>query len=305
MSSVLVIGASGYIGFAISKVFRQNGFQVYGLIRKSEQATKLALNEIVPVIGDATKVDTYKHVLQKATVVIDASVDFQSPTHSIVFSEVKKHLNAHDKKIFIYTSGILVHGHSEDVVTEGQISPLFSGSIPPFLEVRTKHELDVIHATEVHGIVIRPGFVYGFAGGNGGSHSVDIFNFEHGKIVIKGRKDKSWSWVHIYDLARAYLLAVQHFNAASGQIFDIASPDPPTYEVLRKKAAAIAGYKDAEVVQLPVPDDGNPFNALLECTVRVSYQKAKNLLGWTPSHLDVLDELATLYEAYKASKTKI
>jgi nucleoside-diphosphate-sugar epimerase len=192
----------------------------------------------------------------------------------------------------------LVHGHNEDIVTEEIVHPL-----PGLLQSRAQFELDVINAKEVHGIVIRPGFVYGYAGGNGGTNITDkVFNLagNNGKVVIHGKKDRRHSWVHIYDLANAYYLAIKNYTNATGQIFDIAS-DAPTYEELYRKAASVAGHKDAEVVVHPFTED-NPWGPFLNQTVRTSYNKAKNLLGWSPSHPNVLDDLENVYVAYKAIK---
>jgi len=162
----------------------------------------------------------------------------------------------------------------------------------------------VINAKEIHGIVIRPGFVYGYAGGIGGNHiSEKVFNIaaNNGKLILSGHKDRRHSWVHIHDLAAAYFLAVKNFTVASGQIFDIASPDGPTYEELYKKIAVVAGHKDAELVVQPFPENFT-FGVYLNQTVRISYKKAQHLLGWTPSHPNVIDDLEPVFEAYKANK---
>jgi len=175
------------------------------------------------------------------------------------------------------------------------------GSSIPFIQKRLEHESAVIHATEIHGIVIRPGFVYGYAGGNGGQHLGDpVFTLTDGKIVISGSTTKRWSWVHIHDLAGAYLLAIQKFTSASGQIFDVAVENPPTYEEFRKKAAHIAGHKNAPVVTAPVAEGGG----FLESSVRISPAKARNLLGWVPTHLSLLDDLEPVHAAYLALKNK-
>jgi len=297
--SVFVIGASGYIGFAVAQVFRQNGYRVYGLIRKQEQSRRLAAEEIIPVVGDASKPETYENALKHAGIVIDASFDPTNPTHKHVFESAKKHSSPHGKKVFIYTSGILVHGHHEEVVSEEEVEPL-----PGRMQDRANYEVEVINAKEVHGIVIRPGFVYGYAGGNGGQHiSEKVFNFaaNNGKNILPGRKDRRHSWIHIYDLAYGYLLTVKNHTAATGQIFNLASPDAPTYEELHNKIAVVVGHKDAELVVQPFPDSF-VFGILLNQTVRVSYKKAQNLLGFTPSHPNVLDDLEPVFEAYKASK---
>jgi len=237
-------------------------------------------------------------------VVVDASFDPNShgdtiTTQDIIFTAAKKHSSPHGKKIYIFSSSPLLHGHHEEIVTEEIVQPL-----PGPFQSRAKFELDVINAKEVHGIVIRPGFVYGYAGGNGGEHITDkVFNLvaNHGKIVLHGKKERRHSWVHIYDLATAYYLATKNYTIASGQIFDIASTDSPTYEELYKKAAAVAGHKDAEFVVHPFTED-NPAGPYLDQTVRTSYNKAKNLLGWSPLHPNVIDDLEPVYEAYKANK---
>jgi len=294
-----VIGASGYIGFAVAQVFRQNGYKVYGVVRKPEQAKRLAAHEIHPVVGDAAKPETYLDALKNSNVVVDTlGFDPSNSLQSTVFTATKQHSSPHGKKIFIFTSGILVHGHHDEVVREEQLS------CPSAIQVRVQQEAEVVQAKEIHGIVIRPGFVYGYAGGNGGTHLGDkVFNLHDGKIVITGKGDKKWSWIHIHDLAHAYLLAAQKFTVANGQIFDIGSPNPPSYEEFRKKAAAVAGHKNAEVVTAPVPA-GEFFAQLLETTVRVSPKKAEHLLGWKASHPELLDDLEPVYEAYKAHKAQ-
>jgi nucleoside-diphosphate-sugar epimerase len=47
--------------------------------------------------------------------------------------------------------------------------------------------------------VVRPGFVYGKQGG----FVADLFYSE--PLVIQGRRDMRWSWVHVDDLAEGYV----------------------------------------------------------------------------------------------------
>jgi len=65
--SVLIIGAGGYVGFAVATYFRQKGHRVYGLIRKPEQSRRLSSEEIIPVIGDGSKPETYEHIINNAS----------------------------------------------------------------------------------------------------------------------------------------------------------------------------------------------------------------------------------------------
>ena len=53
------------------------------------------------------------------------------------------------------------------------------------------------------------------------------------------RQDKRWSWVHVDDLAEAYLLAANNRGNAAGQLFSIGEGDGPTYETLLR---TLKGY---------------------------------------------------------------
>jgi len=182
------------------------------------------------------------------------------------------------------------------LVTEDQVHP------PPGLSEKVAFEQHVIHSPEVNGIVIRPGCVYGYAGGNTGYHVNSFFSAgkNGGKIIIQGNKHRRHVWVHIYDLANAYLLAIEKYTTAAGQVFDIAYASP-TYEELYRKGAAIAGFPNAEVVEIAFPAD-NPFGSILNLNGVLSWKKANNLLGWTPNHPEILSDLESLYEAWKESK---
>jgi len=292
--SALVIGANGYIGFSVAQILRQNGYKVHGLVRKQEYARKLASHEIIPLIGDASNPSTYQDTIKHVDVIIESTSDTKS--HGTVLETVKKVSSSlsFGKKIYIFTSGVLVHGEIDGVVTsEDQLNT------PEPLKKREKFESDVINSKDIHGIVIRPGFLYGYAGGNGGVNLENVYQLNNGKIEIEGRLDKIWPWVHVYDLARAYLLAIQKFTVASGQVFNIATRDIFTYEEVRKRAAEIAGHKDAPVVQLPLVER-HPFVKLFETQLRISPKKAENLLGWFPTHDHMLYDLSNDYLAYQA-----
>lgn len=58
--------------------------------------------------------------------------------------------------------------------------------------------------------VIRPGFVYGGQGG----FVADLFYSE--PLVIQGRRDMRWSWVHLDDLAEGYVAVVRAPRAIVG-----------------------------------------------------------------------------------------
>jgi nucleoside-diphosphate-sugar epimerase len=51
-------------------------------------------------------------------------------------------------------------------------------------------------------------------------------------LAIVGSRTKRWSWVHINDLAEAYVAVAKVGRTVDGQVFNIASYQAPTYEEL-------------------------------------------------------------------------
>jgi len=149
----------------------------------------------------------------------------------------------------------------------------------------------------VRSIIIRPGYVYG---GNGGNYGLGNFFQVKDKIVFQGRPNKQTSWVHIEDLADAYVRAVRNISASEGEIFNIAVPTgDTTLDVARKAAQLVTGRDDLPVENPPAQG----FSAISDFDVRVNPRKAYEVLGWRPVHTGPVEELEVYYETWKATRT--
>jgi len=296
---ILVTGANGYIGLQTAKQLRLEGYTVYGLIRNKEHASVLEKAEIIPVVSEFNDAKNLEGVLDKVTLVIDnvMAMSGQDPNK---FADANKGLVAllqasakrtFTRKRYIYTSGCLVYGSQPGkVLTEED--PLLT----KFLTWRVDWEREVLalgHAKDslVDGTVIRPGFVYGeqwspivtpWFSGN-----------KDGDIEISGSPDKRWAWIHVYDLAAAYVAVVDHKNTI-GELFNIGDESRPTY-AQAKEAFGRAGGATGKVVLKPAGTDF--WSMLLECSCVVSSEKLKKFTGWKPKLGPVLDQL----EIYNAS----
>ena len=72
-SSVLVIGASGYIGLGVAIGFRRAGYGVYGLIRNGKHSTTLLQHEIEPIVAQAfDDIQSCADLLASCSIIIDA-----------------------------------------------------------------------------------------------------------------------------------------------------------------------------------------------------------------------------------------
>jgi len=290
-TSVVVVGASGYIGAAVALAFRRAGYRVYGVVRHEEKAKILKQNEVHVVVGDIASPEGYQNYLKEAAIVVDAVGDEAKLLEKVI--EVTKGKSI--KTLYIATSGILVHSNSGHFIDET------STSTNPLLEKRSNYEKLVTSSKDVRGVVLRPGFVYGGAGGFFADGSFAIK--ENEDLVMIGSKEKRWSWVHVEDLADAYVRIAKVGHVVDGEFFDITGPWTPTYEEILVAFAKATGWK-GKIVHVPEVPKDNFFAQILESDSMINSQKAFNLLGWRETHLGPVAEADTYYTAWKAIKSK-
>jgi len=124
-----------------------------------------------------------------------------------------------------------------------------------------------------------------------------------GQWVIDGSPDKSWSWIHIQDLARLYVNVVEAATAVvRGEIFNAADSTRVTFGEFRTALARAAGFKGDMIFKSEVGKDF--FSQLCEASTVISSQKASKLLGWVPNVGPLQDNYETVYRAWKANQKK-
>jgi len=303
MVNVFVAGGNGYIGKAVAIALRRAGHNVTALVRNKDQGLALIKEEVKFAVGALeAKLDekVFGPLLDAAAVVIDTTfsqpVSLHGVLHKAVIAAAKR---TGQRKRYIFTSGILVYGdHPGQVLTE-DIVPTNK-----FLGERAAFEKEVITPGDVDGIVIRPAYVYG---GTMSGFLGEMFAVNgKSEIEIVGSPDKSWSSVHITDLANAYVLVVEAPRAlVTGEIFDVADDTRLTYQQVREAFVKQAGHKVSKVVVLPLPDvNVDVWSHIQNVTIITSAAKIKRVVGWQPKNGPLLDNLPTFYEAMVANKGK-
>ncbi|CAF1044537.1 unnamed protein product [Rotaria sp. Silwood1] len=114
-SSVLIFGASGYIGLGVALAMRRAGYQVYGMIRNEKHCATLIQHEIEPIVASSfDDVQPVANILASCSIIIDA-VGF-NPKLSPILLEAALHAGrdrtengklVHYAPLFIFTSGIM------------------------------------------------------------------------------------------------------------------------------------------------------------------------------------------------------
>ncbi|WP_406367942.1 NAD-dependent epimerase/dehydratase family protein [Streptomyces sp. NBC_01546] len=184
-------------------------------------------------------------------------------------------------------AGVWVYGDTDGVVDED--APL---SPPRLTAWRLENEKRVLAraATGERPVVVMPGLVYGRSGG-----LVQSFFVEPGRtagaVPCIGDGSNHWALVHVDDIAELYVLAL---NAPAGSVYaGVSGQNPALTYVTRAlgQAAGCPGRIDSLTLEEAVQRMG-PIAEAFALDQQFSGAKARRELGWTPTRLEALAELA-------------
>jgi len=305
-TSVLVVGATGYIGDGIARAFRRAGYRVYGLTRHESTASYLLENEIIPIVGDISKPESFKDTILESGIIIDGAgyVGEASKNFFQYVLNLKKATLQTYKTLYIFTSGIMTYYPGHFVESQKKLDETVNAKPTDPLEMVPKKNLEdyILSVTELRTVVIRPGFVYGGHGGVIAPLFFDV-NPANKELSLVGRPDKRWSWVHTDDLGEAYVRAAKVGSVVDNQLFNISAPDHPTFEELKLASARAAGWQGTKQDIKFVPVE-HPRQLNWETNVLINPQKAYDLLGWKPSHVGIINEIDIYYNSWKIAQQK-
>lgn len=297
---VFVTGANGYIGLNVASAFRRAGHEVWGLVRSEKKAHTIAMHEIRPVIGSMQHPESYQQIAEQCGVLIHAAVDYQADTFSLDRRTVEVLVAAGQRdsqpKTIIYTSGTWVYGDtlgkSLDESAPLRPAPLVAG--------RPDIEQTLLKASDVWGVVIRPGCVYGRQGGLTGMW-FDGPDKDR-QLQVIGDGSNHWAMVHVDDLADGYLRAAE--SGLAGEIFNLTDHSSATVRDMAEAVARATGYT-GQTQFVPAGEASYTLDGFAECLAldqRVNSSKAVRLLGWQPKHRGFIDEVDTYFRSWKAAQ---
>ncbi|MDW3688352.1 NAD-dependent epimerase/dehydratase family protein [Cupriavidus sp. CV2] len=313
---ILVTGATGYIGGAAAKALVKRGHEVFGLARSEASAGRLRLAGITPVAGDFTdNASLIRAASGVDTIVSTASIGSlagSAETFAQDRDAIRAMLGAVEGsgKTLIFTSGSAVLGivnggeATRDVFDEDVRLPLppavfapASANVPPLLVemlgaamgARVETEKEVANASGIRGIVMRPGLVYG----NGGSYDLPaLIRMARAQGVAPhlGAGGTLQGYVHVDDLAELYCLAVE--GAPAGAVLHGVAGEVSQRELAAAVSRMIgAGDRTASLQLEEMYAAGGPVGVSLSLNKRMSSDKTRRLLGWSPTRTDILHDI--------------
>ncbi|KAF7332936.1 NAD(P)-binding protein [Mycena venus] len=292
---VLVLGATGFIGFPAAQALARAGHIVYGLARTEAKAKILAAEEIIAILGDLDS-NVWLPLIATLDAIIETVSASPDGSRSIFERTVKaaKELRPAGAPLlsYIYTSGTWVHGDNRtDIVTD--TTPI--ARPVEILAWRPAVEQLIAHSTTVTGVVVRPALLYG----RSASILAPLFKgaLSEGKVVWPGTPGGRYAVVHADDLADLFVRVAERAPLLGGKIFDAANSQTESVDELLQKLVQISGAKGPYEYRKPE----NLYEEAIQATTLVRPYLANALLGWSPKKPGLVESLDIYYAAWRAS----
>ncbi|SDA35853.1 NAD-dependent epimerase/dehydratase family protein [Sphingomonas sp. NFR15] len=288
MSSVFVIGATGYVGGRLIRHLAGAGHYVSGLARSNEAAAKLSSNGITPVVADldARMDQVVATALEADATIYAAQVAFEREP-AIVRTLCERLAGSGKTFVFLSGSGVFLQR------TAGAWSPdVFAEDDPftpePLAAARVEAE-GIVRAAAGYGvraIIVRPPVIWG-PGDDGPVAETYRSVAATGAACYVGSGLAAYSNVHSADLARLFELVLERGHA--GALYHAVGGEIP----YRWIAEAVAHDLGVPTRSLSMDEAGKvfgPFGALLlSACSRTRDPRTRTELGWSPQHHDMLD----------------
>lgn len=286
---IFLTGGTGYTGGETIGHLLAAGHEVVALARKIPAAAP-AREGLRWVEGDFANGEQIKALAREADGVlhIGASHDVEMERLDGIFIRAVGDALAGTGKVFISTSATPVYGDTGPEPRD-EHEPIENPL--PFREWRMRHDLEVVGFADrdVRGVIVRPGLIYGKAGGPLSWNIARARQSGKALYIADGRSESSA--VHVDALAKLYLLALE--NEAATGIYNAGSDEVVLSVDI---AEAIAAFYGPGIVAESWPLEEarkaiGGFADLSNTRCIVSSARARRELGWLPVGPTVLSEL--------------
>ena len=302
--TILVTGATGFLGGALAKRLASEGATVKALARRPDRDRYIKdVPGIEIVSGDITDAAQMETVMQGCDLVfhvaaaLSGNLNFQRNVNVAGTRNVARAAATASVERFIHVSTIAVYGHPiTGTITED--TPFTDGNVP-YNVSKGKAEIALQGVADDHSLaysIIRPGMIYG-------SRSSA---WTHTMFRVAKRRPTMWigdgsgtvPLIFVDDVVDMMLLLATH-PQATGEAFNCVYDPPSTWRDYLGGYAALAGHDNWLAVPPLLTKGLAPFLEIvmklraepqdLPALVRYitgnaiySMEKAKSLLGWQP-----------------------
>lgn len=281
---VFLTGGSGYVGRPTVRALVSHGHDVTALARSAASADVVTQLGAQPVHGALTDTDVLREAAASADAVIHLGVEYSDDT-ALVDRNAAEALQdgLGDRGPYVHTGGVWVYGNTDGVV--GEDAPL---NPPRITSWRAANEERVL-AHGGHPVIVMPGLVYGHHAG-----LIEMFFAgparTAGAVPVIGDGANHWALVHADDIAELYVLAL---GAAPKSVYaGVSGQNVPLADIVESltHAEGIPGRIE-RLTEAEAEARMGPIAEAFALDQRLTPDRARRELSWTPRHLDALTEL--------------
>lgn len=324
--TVLVTGANGYIGCAVSKAFVRAGWKVFGLVRRPEATLELELGEVIPIVGkldDLSWVESRLYTQSKTFDVIvnclESFPDYETLFQQLITLIVELAQTSNEngvRPLLLWSSGCKDYGltplHGEPgLAPHTEESPLKPPAEP--IKQRAETSLRIYeHKDLFDGVILRPTSVYGYTSSYYGTmmdYAAQQAASGEPALRIPVKPNVPMHAAHVDDCAEAYVALAEHKDrpAVAGQAFNISAFRYETVEEICTALAQEYGFSEG-VRFLKAEEAGEWFPQSLLFAFNfpqwVGSDKIRNLTGWNDKRMLFSENVRAHRLAYEAEEAK-
>lgn len=306
---ILVAGALGDLGIKISELLVERGDETFGLTRSEGRVAELESRGLRGVVGDLLDpVSTATAVAScgpEAVIQVAIGLPDRGPmrprdlasTNRLRREGTANLLRAsiqHGVRRFVSESIVAIYGYGQvdrELTEEDPVAtrvPL--RAVQPALDALHEQErlvLDSARANEIEGIVLRLGFYYGAGVGS----TLFIAKLLGRGLMGVTSRTGAMPWVELSDAARGVVAGLD--RGLSSEVYNIVGDSSAGLGELADELARQLGTPPPRNIPKWLMKLAGRYAAVMnEVDLRVSNQKAKEELGWSPRFPNVRDGVA-------------
>jgi nucleoside-diphosphate-sugar epimerase len=284
---VALTGATGFIGSHVFTELHQRGHEVTALVRDREQADRVAARGAIPAVIDLYDRPAVVRVLSGADGAIHTASPGDETSANLDSAVVDAAIEAFtgSGKPYVHVSGLWIYGDNTSITEQSPLKP------PAMVAWKEPTESRILGAQDMRGVVVVSSVAYGNGGGGIPALVLNSPRDEGGNLIMLGTGRQHWSTVHVADLARLFRRALES-ESARGRYVVGDGVNSTVAEITEAAAVAagapgaVAGSDDEARARL-----GDYFAEVLLLDQATSSAKARDQLGWSPTHSGLVEEL--------------
>lgn len=306
-----VTGATGFLGSHVAQGLLNRGDTVTGLTSSQANTAELDAAGIVPIVGDIRNPNGWIDTALEADVVVNAAqlplpwrptkryVARTIEAQKAFLRELLPRLDV--STAFVYTSGTGIYGAGERVCGEEYPTEPFLRSRRDLIAERMI--LDAVEENAVKATILRPAPIYGPGG---------LWERFWGRKLAAGKRamyagsgEQTWSFVSIWDCARAYLAAID--NPSHGEIYNVTDDEPVTIRTFLGEFAEAMGAPQPLGIPKPLFRilAGPVFSQPMFASFPAGNGKIREQLGFEPKHPTYREGATAVADAYDCSSPNV